>query len=198
MRAFLAVHPDDEVRERIGGIQQELKQVLARSGLGHVRVTWVRPEAMHITVKFLGDIEDELAEKVQDAVRGPVRDIVRIEIPLTRLGAFPRPREPRVLWIGPGEDWEQTDPGRRLADAVRSIADACERLGAARDEQRWHPHLTLARIRAGESRAGRAIAESGVLDRAVSGGTLRMDTLTLMKSVMRPEGPLHTELWRLP
>jgi 2'-5' RNA ligase len=198
MRAFLAVHPGEDVRSRIAAIQQELKDGLARVAGQRTRLTWVRPDVIHLTVKFLGEIEDDLTAPLRDALTHAARDLARVEVPLTRLGAFPRPQAPRVLWIGPTADWEQTDDGRRLADAVRHIEDICVRLGMARDEQRWHPHLTLARVRTGEARIGGGLVASGLADRTLTAGSLRLDTLMLMKSTMKPDGPVHTGIWSLP
>ena len=198
MRAFLAVHPGDDERSRIAAIQQELKDGLARAAGQRCRLTWVKPDVIHLTVKFLGEIEDHLAAPLRDALTHAARDLARIEIPLTRLGAFPRPQAPRVLWIGATTEWEQTDDGRRLSDAVREVQDICARMGVTRDEQHWHPHLTLARVRAGEGRIGRALAATGLTARELAGGTLRLDTLMLMKSFMTLDGPVHTGIWSLP
>ena len=198
MRAFLAVHPGDDTRSRIAAIQHEMKGALAGVAGSRTRLTWVKPDTIHLTIKFLGEIEDNLTEPLRDALRHAARDLARIEIPLTRIGAFPRPQAPRVLWIGPAAEWEQKDDGRRLTDAVREIEGACARLGVPRDEQRWHPHLTLARVRAGEARIGRALDQSGLTERNHAGGTLRLDTLMLMKSVMKPDGPEHSRVWSLP
>ena len=82
--------------------------------------------------------------------------------------------------------------GRHLT--VRLDA-ACEKLAVPRDTHPWRPHLTVARVREGERDAGRVLEASGLTARTHDMGTLRIDAISLMKSEMRPDGPVHTPVW---
>ena len=200
MRAFLAVDPEEVHRRQIARIAQELRAAV-ESDARRARVTWVRPEAIHLTVRFFGDIDEHLADPLRDAVLSAVYGERPYRIPLTHLGAFPRMQVPRALWIGPAPDWQKSDEGVRLSRLVQKIDDACSRVCAAPVEPSWRPHLTLARVRAGERDVGRAVAATGLFDRPLDPldvAALRVTEIALVKSELRPTGPVHTRLWTIP
>ena len=162
------------------------------------RITWVRPETIHLTVKFLGDIEGGRAEALREKVRAAIDLHPAIDIPLERIGAFPRPQAPRAFWIGPLADWEHSDDAKRVGEMVKAIDDTCAALGVARDEHPWRPHLTLARVRDREREVGRALMAGVVFDRPISAGVLRISEIALMKSDLEPDGPRYSTLWTIP
>jgi len=195
MRGFLAVDPDDELCRAIAAVQQDLKNAAGLATSKRTRITWVQPHAIHLTLKFLGDIDESLIGPIQTTLTaaGPLHRA--IDLPLVRVGAFPRTQEPRVLWLGPPEEWERGADAMRLSALQRTVEHACAMLGVPRDEQRWRPHLTLGRVRAGEREIGRAFAESGILERPVASAPLAVREIALIKSDLRPDGPVHTRLW---
>lgn len=196
MRAFLAVELSEELRQQISRVQQQMRNELDSDR--DVRVTWVRPATIHMTVKFLGDIDEQHAQPLREAIREVIGASLDFSIPMDRAGVFPRPVEPRVIWIGPSRDWDAGETGKRLTAIVRSIDAACARFGAAREDKPWRPHLTIGRVRSGEREVGRVLAKSGLLAQPLSIDPLPVTSVALMKSDLRPDGPLHTELWRLP
>jgi 2'-5' RNA ligase len=121
-----------------------------------------------------------------------------MRVPLDRLGVFPRPQQPRVLWVGPAEGWERSEEAARVADLHRTVESGCRSLGMAPDEKPLAPHLTLARIKAGEREMGRVLAGSGVMEGPTGLGTLALDSIVLMKSELRPTGSLYTKVWSVP
>jgi RNA 2',3'-cyclic 3'-phosphodiesterase len=126
--------------------------------------SWARPEALHLTLLFLGDTDPE---RVPALIEGLDRLSGRAAIPVEIAGAgfFPGRRRPRVAWVG----LEPPDPIRALASAVRAGA------GAEADQRPFHPHLTLARIRGswGPGEVARfesalvGVKREGILDRVV-------------------------------
>ena len=197
IRAFLAVELSEELRGAIAAFQDDLKRRLQQDASKEARISWVQPGSIHLTIKFLGDIEEQLITPLRDTVAEAVRDLPPFVVPVERLGVFPRPQAPRVFWVGPLEEWERSEGAQRLAAIQQSIEQACESLGFPREAKSFTPHLTLARIKEGERHAGNAIARSGVMDRAVRLGSLAIDSVVLMKSELRPTGSVYTKIWEV-
>jgi len=197
IRTFLAVELGDELRHHISLIQQDLRQRLDRESSKDIRVTWVQPSSIHLTIRFLGDTDEQLVGPMREAMATVRRSHATIQIPIDRLQAFPNLRQPRVLWVGPSEQWLQSDAADRLAALHREIESCCRTLGLMTDDKPFTPHLTLARIKTGDRQVGQRLARSGVCDRPFSVGAITVGALVLMKSKLRPTGPLYTKLWEV-
>lgn len=195
IRAFLAVELSEDLRSQIARIQQDLKTSLARELPRAVHLSWVRPASIHLTIKFLGDIDEQIIEPLREALAEIVNGQHAISIPLERLGAFPSLQAPRVLWVGASERWEQGDDARRLAVLHETVETCCDALGFAMDSRPLKPHLTVARVKAGERQCGQALVRSGVLDRPLSLDFLAVESVALMKSELKPTGSVYTKLW---
>ena len=135
-RLFVAVLVPPEVRTEIERAQAELRRVLPRS-----RVAWTRREQLHLTLKFLGDVEASRAGAVAEALRRVAAGFAPLRLRAAGLGFFPDPRRPRVGWIGV---WDEAEQLPRLAEAV--TAAVAEFASEAREE-RFAGHVTLARIK---------------------------------------------------
>jgi 2'-5' RNA ligase len=197
IRAFLAVELEEGLQKRIAQVQQDLKQRLGREASKDVRISWVQPGSIHLTIKFLGDVDEQLVDPLRAAIEQAMKDHQPLSIPLERLGAFPRPQQPRVLWVGASEQWEHGDAAKRLAELHRTIEDCCGTFDFAPEGRPLSLHLTLARIKEGERHVGQALAKSGVMDRSLSLGSLEIGSIVLMKSELRPTGSVYTKLWEI-
>ena len=197
IRTFLAVALSEPLRTNLTKIHTELKQRLVREFSKNIRVSWVQPSSLHLTVKFLGDIDEQLVEPMRKAMEKVLIGYRVLDIPLDRLGVFPRLQQPRVLWVGPLELWEKGPDAAQLASLHRAIDDCCGSLNLALDTRPLSPHLTLARIKEGERDFGQILARSGLLDKPVVAGSLMVDGITLMKSELRPTGSVYTRLWEV-
>jgi 2'-5' RNA ligase len=197
IRTFLAVELGDELRNQITLIQHDLKQRLGRESLKDIKITWVQPPSIHLTMKFLGDTDELLIEPLHEAVKRAMTGHGAVHMPIERLGVFPRLQEPRVLWVGPSEQWEQGDESKRLATLHGAVEDCCRSFGFASEGRPLSPHLTLARVKAGGRHVGQALAESGVMDRPISLGLLVAESIVLMRSELRPTGSVYTKLWEV-
>lgn len=195
IRAFLAVELPEDVRAQIARIQQNLKSSLARELPRVVRISWVQAASIHLTIKFLGDIDESLVEPMRQAIEPVVKNHQPIHIPIERLGAFPHSLQPRVLWVGASKQWERGEDAQRLAALHLAVEACCEALNLAPDARPLSPHLTLARIKEGGDHVGKALAGSGVMDRPLSLGSLDVGPVVLMKSELRPTGSVYTKLW---
>ncbi len=197
IRTFLAVELGGDLRNQISLAQQDLRQRLDRESSKDIRITWVQPSSIHLTIRFLGDTDEQLVARLREAMATVRRSHPPIQIPIDRLQAFPNLRQPRVLWVGPSEQWFNSDAANRLAALHREIETCCRSLGFLTDDKPFTPHLTLARIKAGDRQVGQRLSQSGVCDRPLSVGAITVGALVLMKSKLRPTGPLYTKLWEV-
>lgn len=152
-------------------------------------VRWVRPEGIHLTLKFLGDVNPSDMQSVHQVILETVPRFSPFSFSVGGLGCFPNVRHPRVIWIGVEER------SGELAALTEELEQAFAVQGFERENRRFHPHLTLGRIRRGVGQAERrAIGET--LDR-VEGFTLgdvRVNEVCLFRSELKPSGAVYTRL----
>jgi 2'-5' RNA ligase len=195
IRAFLAVELSQELQAGIATVQQELKHRIEPELKRDMRISWTQPASIHLTLKFLGDMDEQVIDPLLVVVEQAIGSQIAVNVPLERLGAFPRPQSPRVLWVGPLENWDRGAEAKRIAEIHGAIEQVCEGLGFLRETRPFSPHLTLARIRVGERQVGVALAKGGVLDRPLSLGSLAVESVVLIKSELRPTSSVYTRLW---
>ncbi len=148
-------------------------------------VRWVAIPSIHLTLKFLGEVDPEAIPKLQVLLSEACKSERRIELVLRGLGCFPNARNPRVIWCGiDGE----TDSLLRLQHGVES---SCAQLGFAPEDRPFRPHLTLGRVQ------GRRNVQS-LMDRVVGGYDLacsfQADRFHIYKSSLKPQGAVYTVL----
>ena len=197
IRAFLAVELSQELRAELVTIQQELKHRIEPEMKRDIRISWAQPASIHLTLKFLGDMDEQVIDPLLVAVEQAIGRQTAVNVPLERLGAFPRPQSPRVLWVGPSENWERGAEAKRIAEIHGAIEQACEGLSFLRETRPFSPHLTLARIKVGERQVGVALAKGGVLNRPILLSSLAVESFVLMKSELKPTGSVYTKLWEV-
>ncbi|BCA53143.1 putative 2'-5' RNA ligase [Nitrospira sp. KM1] len=197
IRAFVAFEPDEATRRSLAGLQQELKRLVERACVRNVGISWTRPSSIHLTVKFLGDINEGQVPLLQRRITDAIAHHPPFHIPLERLGAFPRIEQPRVLWAGPADQWERGDDAMNLLSLHRAVESCCQALGFVSDPRMLKPHLTLARIKEGGRMVGQILAGSGIIDRIIEGATLPVEAIVLLKSELNPTGSVYTKLWDL-
>lgn len=177
IRAFLAIHLPPDVRAALRALQAELR----RAGLD---LRWVDPEAMHLTLLFLGETPLECIADLSLALRGCETLGESFAVELAGLGAFPNLARARVLWVG------VRDTSGALLRLHETLVELAHDAGCRYDRQRFSPHLTLGRPR---ERGGRALRLPADLA-AVELGILPVDRVALIRSELLPAGPLYTDL----
>ena len=175
MRLFLAVDLPAELRSRLEGLQRELRSLLPQA-------RWVRPEGIHLTLKFLGEVAPERVEELCRCVAEALPRLAPWEVEARGLGAFPSLQRPRVVWVG------VEDPSGRLFELQRRLERGLVPLGFPL-ERGFVPHLTLARVK-GSARA--------LPPRADGFGRLRVEEVVLFRSELRPEGARYSRLRAFP
>jgi len=195
IRAFLAVELSAALRAELAILQQDLKGRMRPEVKRGMRLTWPRPASIHLTFKFLGEIDELRIEPLRTALEPVIGGQQAVGVPLERLGVFPHLQRPRVVWVGPSEDWEKGAEAKRVADLHDAIEQACEGFGFPRETRPFSPHLTLVRIKLGERELGVALAKRGMLDLPSWSGSLAVESVVLIQSELRPAGPVYTKLW---
>ncbi len=137
MRLFIAINLPASVRDEIWEVAEPLRDA------GYP-FRWVRRDAMHLTVKFLGDVESGRARRIQDELARVVEDRRRFALPLGGFGAFPSAKRPRVVWLG-------CEGVSQLELLQHGVERAMQELGFESEGRPFRPHLTLGRVKRGAS-----------------------------------------------
>ncbi len=182
MRSFIAIEIPDEIKKDIAEAQRRLKS----SG---VEASWPRPEGIHLTLKFLGDVPEARTTEIMDGIRQSAAGIAPFRLDVGGIGTFPGPKNARVAWIGLSGDMQTL---KRLQAAVE---DAMARLGLERDERPFTPHLTVGRIKYIRSRDRWLKTLEEIRDIKLPG--FDVTSVSLMKSELKPSGAVYTELGRV-
>lgn len=184
IRTFVAV----EVSESVRGNAAELVRRLKPSP---VKVGWIAPTNMHITLKFLGEQTDEAVADICRAVREGAATVDPFEFSCAGAGAFPSIGRPRTLWLGVTEGLAELQQLHAAIDA------ALVRLRFPKDRQRFLPHLTIGRVREGGLGLRPLIEGLRALQDFV-GGTTIVDEVTVFSSELTPTGPVYDVLATAP
>jgi 2'-5' RNA ligase len=176
MRTFIALALDPMVRDRLVRVREQ-GWIRGRS------VRWVKEQSMHLTLKFLGEIEPATVPDVTCAIQKASEGIKPFELEIRGLGFFPNPKRPRVFWAGVAGQLEA------LEGLHGGLEQALSSLGFEKENRPFSAHLTLARFR------GRDFEAAGALGgHEESFGTQTVEEIVLFKSELRPQGPRYTPL----
>jgi 2'-5' RNA ligase len=181
MRAFLAIDLPENIRAALGR-----QQAAFRAACPDAR--WTRPEGIHLTLKFLGEISDEQVRRVTEAL-GNFAPLDVFSVNIRGFGFFPDARRPRVFWAG-----VQAPPG--LGQLAGQVEGAMEKLGFAREPRPYTPHLTLARFQTPRPQpALQALIEPLG---EISLGEFEVSGFFLFESKLSPHGAEYRKLARFP
>jgi 2'-5' RNA ligase len=168
-------------------LPESVRGVLASLARPLPGVAWTRPEQLHVTLRFLGEVP---AAKI-DAIEVGLAEVkvVPFVLPLEGCGTFPPGAPPRVLWIGVGSGHP------RLFQLRQKVDDALLAAGLWLDVRTFHPHVTLARCGA---ESGKGVAHWENAHREFTAPPFRVDAFDLYASELRPDGAVHTLRRRFP
>jgi 2'-5' RNA ligase len=184
IRTFVAVEIGSAIRDCAAELIDEFRAAGAD-------VKWVEPQNLHITLKFLGDVDSREIHHVCQAVQGAVAEVAPFEFEVRGAGAFPNAKRPRTVWLGVGEGHEE------LVDLNRRVEKPLEKLGYRREARRYQPHLTIGRAR----RGGPGVVELGNLIREHADfdlGRTTVSQVVVFSSQLDRSGPTYEALARAP
>ncbi len=187
LRAFIAIELPEHLQDAIEKQTSRLRQVL-----GDEIIRWVPTQNMHLTLKFLGDIATSHVDFLKQLIAKEAASHPQFDLQLGGLGAFPTSRRPRILWAG-------LHAPADLISLQKSIEAGTFRLGYEKEERDFSPHLTLGRVRQTTEMADLQKIHIA-LDTIQLGniGITRVDSIHLIKSDLRPSGPIYTNLFSAP
>lgn len=197
IRAFIAVELDPALRTGIAGTQDRLRRALGKT-IPDARVQWVRPESIHLTLKFLGAVEERRVSEIADAVGHALSGHPSMTLEVGGLGVFPDLQRPRVLWMGLSGPEPASGHPQGVAVLAAAVDRALVTIGFLPEDRPFSPHLTLARIKDRGREMGKALQELGWLDAPQPAGSLHVRSVSLMKSDLHPSGAVHTRLHEWP
>ena len=182
VRTFVAVEINADIRSAAETLIEGLRKAPAD-------VKWVEPQNMHLTLKFLGEVHSKEIPRVCEAVAKGASKVQPFEFELSGAGAFPNAGRPRTLWIGAGS-------GEEAMVALHGhVEDALAKLGYRKEHRRFHPHLTIGRVR----RGGPGVTELGGLVQQhadLPAGRIAVARVVVFSSELQRGGPIYQSLGR--
>lgn len=181
-RTFIGIDIGDAIRTNAIALQKEL----AKTG---AEVKWVEEESMHVTLLFLGEVDDRELHAVCKAVKEAAASEPPFALRVSGVGAFPTPRRPKILWAG------ITDGAKTLQRLYTALEERMLDLGCYRKEERGYtPHLTLGRVKGD---ADSFTLASEIPKRlAWDGGRTTVDEVLVFSSELNRDGPVYTVIGR--
>ena len=187
VRAFIAIELSPDILAQVGRLQDRVREDLP-PGL----VRWVHPAGIHLTLKFLGDVDQAALPEIEQALRAACAPHAPFDLRVADMGCFPNPRRPRVVWIG------IEDESCSLAPLQRDVERAIAPLGFPTDRRGFHPHLTLGRVKERRQTAQLEALGAYVARAKVRVGQMAVDSVHLMRSELLPGGAVYSALTVVP
>jgi len=175
-RGFIAL--DLDVPSKIVEIENEIRKTGAN-------VKLVKPGNMHLTLKFLGDTNEELIDEIEKIMKESVEGIEPFNIQLKGTGVFPNPNYIKVIWIG-------IQNGEQIIPIAQKIDEKISKLGFKKEKRKFSPHLTIGRVKSAKNK-DKIIK---IIDkyRDVQFADLKVEFLKLIRSELTPKGPIYTTI----
>lgn len=181
MRTFIAIDLPLEIHNELARCQATHRGLCPDA-------RWTRPEGIHLTLKFLGEIADAQVNKVTQAL-ATLEPFATFPVEIKGFGFFPDARRPRVFWAGVVAPLD-------LAGLAARVEDALQKLGFPRESRDYAPHLTLARFR--EPRPQPALREAVEKQPAITLGRFDVTEFFLYESKLNPQGAEYRKVARFP
>jgi len=184
VRTFVAIEIPERLKAKLNHSVEAL-----RSGVVDDLVRWVRAGSMHLTLKFLGEIEQQQVNAVEEILDQVTEGFMEFPLEITGFGSFPNRKRPRVLWVGfnPG--------GVTLGQLQAELASRLERIGFEGDRRDFHAHMTIGRVRKELSSAELGIISEWAQKAQVGTiGKFEVKSISLIHSILEPGGAVYTHL----
>jgi 2'-5' RNA ligase len=177
-RLFIAIDLPLELKEKIYEYELELKKIIERG------VKWVELENIHITLRFLGETDEEKIIDIEKIMDSMSANFYPFLISIGGLGAFPNLKNPRVIWIGIGKGENEL---RELSDKLET---KIRKLGFRKEEREFSPHLTIGRVKE------KINLKDEIMNFNIPDIMFLSEELTLFESKLTPSGPIYTTVYK--
>ena len=186
IRSFIAIDLPPEAKAALAA----LTQTLIADGLSGVR--WVKPEGIHLTLKFLGNIPSHTPPRLLTALQSSSQNHPPFSLGLGDFGVFPSPNNPRVLWVGVTGDMDA------LSRLQASVEEACHTLGFEPDRRPFRPHLTLGRVRRKLPPPQLDLVRAALQEQTAGNYRWNVGEFHLIHSTLTPQGAIYRSLGSAP
>jgi len=182
LRLFIAIETPPEITSQIGAIRDRLR-------ISQADVKWEPNEKLHATLKFLGNTDDHLLPEIVSYTREVCQRTAQFQFRYSGVGCFPNGRSPRIIWVG------MEDLNGNLEILHREIESGLVLLGFDQEERRFHPHITLGRVKS-EKRIGGLLRMMESI--TFESQPVTVHEIALMQSELKPSGSVYTILKSIP
>lgn len=181
IRAFVSIEPPDELREQIATLQKSLDKALKADF-----IKWTKPEQVHLTLRFIGEMPESDTQKVLTGIRKACKGVKPFHLHLGGLGAFPDIQRPAILWTGVSGDVDT------LKSLVNQINHEISGVVGMPELQQFVPHLTIGRVKELPAAKLKKLTTACAENKIHLHGCVDVKSVRLMKSVLGKSGAVHT------
>ncbi|BCB96540.1 RNA 2',3'-cyclic phosphodiesterase [Dissulfurispira thermophila] len=178
IRCFIAIDMSENIKNAIA-------DVIKKCGLTLKGVRWVLVENIHLTLKFLGDVEEDLIPEIEKELASICKRHNVFKINIRGAGAFPNFKYPNVLWIG-------IDQSEELKGLYEDIEKSMSALGFEREDRRFSPHLTIGRVK--DRKGIESVIKELYTFKDTFFGSIEVNEVLLMRSVLKPTGAEYSKI----
>ena len=184
VRCFIAISLPEDIVKRLAQQIASIKEVVP-----HGVIRWVREDNIHLTLKFLGNVPSNELPEIANSLQRLAAHHAAFDFEVVSFGCFPKMNSPRTLWIGIRE------PSGVLLSLISDLEDELASLGFPRERRRFHPHLTIGRLKRNADRDARtALAERLTQIKVGRIGSVQARDIRLMRSELQPTGAVYSQL----
>jgi 2'-5' RNA ligase len=179
MRTFIAIELNQTIKDTLSRLIQQLDS-------GGKNIRWVKPQGMHLTLKFLGEVPEDKIPEIQSVLDRVAKDYSRFQLSLKGTGTFPPAAHiPRVIWIG-------IEKNESIQQIQASVENELKKMGFPLENRKYYPHLTIGRVKAPHHLE--KVMQTLDRNKQVEFGIMDVSKLTLFKSTLKPTGAEYTIL----
>jgi 2'-5' RNA ligase len=183
IRSFVAFKLSDRVIQSLTAVQNHFRSY-------GFPIRWVKPNNIHLTIKFLGDVKTTEIDTIDRTLSESVKGCVPISLMVKGAGVFPNVKRPRVFWMSISGDTQTLEHLQQTVDAH------CERIGFSKEQKQFKGHLTLGRFKGTVD--SKKLVEAIESCRAFHSPLFVLDVMTLFKSDLKSSGPIYSTLKKYP
>lgn len=183
MRTFFSLELPEDVKDQIKSASQSIQ--------GPAYVKWVSRENLHITLKFLGEVDRGQIPEIKERAEGTASRSEPFTVNINRLGGFPNNSFPKVIWLG------SSSPPDQIFRLHEDLEESLFGLGFEKEDRDYVPHITLGRTKEDDAKKIEQLGENMVGLDFDSSWRVLVEEITLMKSELKSEGPVYTPLFRV-
>jgi 2'-5' RNA ligase len=182
MRTFVSIEIPDDIKKKIS-------ELIEKAKLHLTPVKWVENKNLHVTLKFVGQVEDEKIMSITDCVKESIKGTKPFTLSFAGMGLFPNAEHPSVLWVGISKG---SDKAKDLAEKIEC---RITKEGYRGEEKDFTAHLTIGRIKEkiDIDSLSKFVQKNGNVDL----GSIKVDHVSVMKSTLRPAGPVYDEIEKI-